>query len=81
MGKLLDRLYKREAILFYSKHYNFRKHQAIVKRIITLESKWGFTMKHEKMMILLFKAVIWFLVVAVLFIGWALIMSLEALQS
>ena len=41
MGKLLDRLYKREAALFYSKHYNFRKHQAIVKRIIALESKWG----------------------------------------
>ena len=39
MTNLLDRLYKREMILFYSKHYNFRKHQAIVKRITTLENK------------------------------------------
>ena len=35
---LLDRLYEREAILFYSKHYNYRKHQAIVKRITVLEN-------------------------------------------
>ena len=34
---LLDRLYKREMILFYSKRYNFRKHNAIVKRITMLE--------------------------------------------
>jgi hypothetical protein len=34
---LLDRLYIREKQAFYSKHYNFRKHQAIVKRITRLE--------------------------------------------
>ena len=34
---LLEKLYQREMILFYSKHYNYRKHQAIVKRITALE--------------------------------------------
>ena len=34
---LLDRLYIREKQAFYSKHYNYRKHQAIIKRITMLE--------------------------------------------
>lgn len=36
---LLERLYKREMILFYSKKCNKRQHQAIVKRITKIESE------------------------------------------
>ena len=34
---LLERLYIREKALYYSKNYNYKKHQAIVKRISRIE--------------------------------------------
>lgn len=36
---LIDRLYEIEKRLYYSKHYNYERHQKIVKMITSLESK------------------------------------------